>query len=152
MPAALARRRFVDPAPLADRAASQTIRVPYRTGIVAYRYDRGTDLYTRLLDGRIQMDPADSKVVTTRNVVVLFQSFHTDSTIERGHARPVLGSIGQGTAWVFREGRLVRGTWRKLTTVGLLRLFDSSGAEIRLVTGRTFFQIVPLKTAVTSRA
>ena len=152
MPADLARRRFLDPAPLADRAAAQTIRIPYRTGIVGYRYDRAADLYTRILDGRVQVDPADRKVVTTRNVVVLFQTFRTDSTIERGHARPVLGSIGHGTAWVFHEGRLVKGTWRKLTTVGLLRLYDSTGAEIRLVSGRTFFQIVPLRTAVTSRA
>lgn len=35
----LHRRPFVDPAPTADRALSQRIRIPYRTNIITYRYD-----------------------------------------------------------------------------------------------------------------
>ncbi|MFL5757234.1 MAG: DUF3048 domain-containing protein, partial [Chloroflexota bacterium] len=107
MPVELGRRPFVDPSPVAGRGRSQTINVPYRTGQVRYVFDRSSDLYRRWLDGRVQIDPADGHRVTTRNVVVLFMSFHTDSTIEVGHARPVLGDIGVGRALIFREGRLV---------------------------------------------
>ena len=94
--------------------ASQAIRIPYRTGVIEYRYDRAANVYQRKVDGKNQVDPADGKRVTTTNVVVLFQSFRTDSKIEPGHARPVIGDIGHGTAWVFREGRLVKGTWSRL--------------------------------------
>ena len=149
MPAELARRPFVDPAVLGKRGGRQTIRIPYRTGVVGYVYDRGRDLYLRSLDGRAQVDPTDHHRVTARNVVVLFMSFHTDSRIEPGHARPVLGAIGSGKALIFREGRLVVGTWKKDTETALTRLFDAAGAEIALVRGRTFFQIVPTGTKVT---
>lgn len=146
------RRPFVDPAELGSRAASQRIRIPYQTGLVQYTYDRSTNLYLRTLDGRAQFDPADGKRVTTTNVVVLFQPFHTDSTIERGHARPVIGDIGRGTAWVFREGRLLKGTWRKASETATTRFFDAAGVEIPLVRGRTFFQIVPKATKVRATA
>jgi Protein of unknown function (DUF3048) C-terminal domain len=151
MPPELARRPFVDPSAVAGRGSHQTIDIPYRTGRVRYVYDRSSDLYRRWLDGRLQVDPADHHGVTTRNVVVLFMSFHTDSTIEIGHARPVLGDIGVGRALIFREGRLVVGTWRKDDETALTRLFDAAGVEVPLVTGRTFFQIVPLGTHVTPK-
>jgi hypothetical protein len=149
MPIELARRPFVDEAPLAARGGRQAIRIPYRTGTIDYAYDRSTNLYRRSVDGRSQVDPADGKRVTTRNVVVLFMSFRTDGTIEPGHARPVLGDIGTGKAFVFREGRLVVGTWRKDSATALTRLYDAAGVELPLVRGRTFFQIVPDGTKVT---
>jgi len=147
-PADIARRTFVDPAPPDGRAARQTIRIPYGTGLVTYGYDRATDLYRRSVGGRTQIDPADGKRVTTRNVVVLFMSFHTDSTIEPGHARPVLGDVGSGKALVFREGRVTVGTWQKASETAPTRLLDSTGAEIPLVRGRTFIQVVPAGLAV----
>ena len=149
MPIELARRPFVDEVPEAERATRQTIRIPYRTGVVGYVYDRASNLYRRTLDGRTQVDPADRKTVSTRNVVVLFMSFRTDSTIEPGHARPVLGAIATGKALFFREGRLVAGTWAKDSETALTRLFDPTGAELPLVRGRTFFQVVPDGTRVT---
>jgi hypothetical protein len=148
MPADIARRTFVDPAPLDARGTRQTIRIPYGTGLVTYAYDRASDLYRRSVAGRSQIDPADGKRVTTRNVVVLFMSFHIDSTIEPGHARPVLGDIGSGKALVFRDGRVTLGTWQKASETAPTRLLDSAGAEISLVRGRTFIQVVPAGLAV----
>jgi len=150
MPADLYRRSFVAPGDVASRPASQRIRIPYRTGLVEYRFDRAADLYRRVLDGKAQVDPADGKAVMTRNVVVLFMSFRTDTKIEPGHSRPVVGSIGIGRAMIFREGRLLEGTWSKADEVSPTRLLDAAGTEIPLVTGRTFFQIVPDDTRVTS--
>jgi hypothetical protein len=141
-------RPFADEGPADGRPATQTIRIPYRTGLVTYAYDPKSNLYLRSLDGRAQKDPTDGKRVTTRNVVILFMSFRIDAKIEPGHARPVVGSIGSGKAWIFREGQVVSGTWRKRDATGPTRLFDSAGHEIPLIRGRTFFQIVPLGTKV----
>jgi hypothetical protein len=145
-------RTFIDPTPVADRPASQTIRIPYRTAIIGYRYDRKSGLYRRDVDGRAQIDPADRKRVTTRNVVVLFQRYRIDTKVEPGHARPVVGSVGKGTAWIFREGKLVKGRWEKATDIAPTRLLDKDGKEIPLVRGRTFYQVVPTGTKVTYRA
>jgi hypothetical protein len=144
----LSRYTFVDPRPKADRPAGQTIRIPYHTALISYRYDKNSDLYRRSVDGRAQVDPADGKRVTTRNVVVLFMKYRIDTKIEPGHARPVIGDIGKGAAWVFREGTLVKGTWEKVDDRSRLRILDKNGQEIPLVRGRTFFQIVPSGTKV----
>ncbi len=152
MDATLARRTFIDPLPAADRPATQTIRIPYSTNVISYRYDRKSGMYRRSVDGAAQIDPADGKRVTTRNVVVLFMPYRVDSTIEPGHARPVVGSVGSGKAWVYREGSIVQGRWEKPTDTSLTRLVDKNGKEIPLVRGRTFFQIVPKGTKVTHKS
>jgi hypothetical protein len=151
MDPALPRRTFIEPTPAADRPASQTIRIPYRTAIIGYRYDRKSGMYRRDVDGKAQIDPADRRRVTTRNVVVLFMPYRIDTKVEPGHARPIVGSVGSGKAWVFREGTLVKGRWEKATDIAPTRLVDKAGKEIPLVRGRTFFQVVPIGTKVTYR-
>lgn len=150
MAAKLVRRPFIDESPLAARGKSHSIRIPYRTGLVEYRYDPKANVYERRLDGKWQIDPADNRRVRPRNVVVLFQSFKTDSKIEPGHARPVVGAIGTGRAWIFREGRLLKATWSKTDETAPTRLLDADGHDIPLVRGQTFFQVVPETTKVTT--
>ncbi len=144
MPEELYRRTFIAPAAVAARAASERIRIPYQTGLIEYRFDRASDLYRRFIDGKAQVDPADRNAVTTRNVVVMFMSYKTDTKIEPGHSRPVIGCIGTGRAIIFREGRAVEATWSKADEAAPTRLLDATGQEIPLVTGRTYFQIVPI--------
>ncbi len=111
-PVALHRRPFIDPTTV-GLPASQRIAMRYQTGSVEYRFDPAMDGYRRSLDGKPQVDPADGRAVTTRNVVVLFMPFHTDTKVEPGHSRPIVGAIGTGRALIFREGRVVEGTWSK---------------------------------------
>jgi hypothetical protein len=139
---------FVAPDSAGSLRGAQHMTIPYRTGRIEYRFDPALDLYRRSVDGSIQIDPADRKAVTTRNVVVLFMSYKTDTKIEPGHSRPVVGSIGKGRALVFREGRVTQGTWSKAAETAPTHLLDANGVEIPLVTGRTFFQIVPLSTKI----
>ena len=139
---------FVAPAASAALPATERITIPYRTGRIDYRFDPRLDLYRRSINGTTQVDPADGKAVTTRNVVVLFMSYKTDTKIEPGHSRPVVGNIGTGRALVFREGRVTQGTWSKADETAPTHLLDTAGREIPLVTGHTFFQIVPLGTNV----
>ncbi len=149
MDADLFRRPFRDPVGETERGTSQTVRIPYRTNVISYRFDPATDTYLRSVDGKAHIDPADGKRVTTTNLVVLFQRFRIDTKIEPGHSRPDIKTIGSGPAWVFQEGRLVKGTWRKRSDTGPTRLFDPAGDELPLVRGRTFFQVVPPSTKVT---
>ncbi|MEX1171259.1 MAG: DUF3048 domain-containing protein, partial [Chloroflexota bacterium] len=147
--AAVHRRPFTDPAPIAERAASQRIRIPYRTNVITYRYDRESNRYRRSVDGKAQIDPADDRRVTATNVVVLFQKFRIDTKIEPGHSRPDITTLGTGKALVFREGRVVTATWSKAGDDAPTLLLDEAGNEIPLVRGRTFIQVVPIGTRVT---
>jgi hypothetical protein len=149
MDAKLHRRPFRDPVAEAGRPASQTIKVPYRTNTITYRYDRASDTYRRSINGKAHIDPADGEQVTTTNVVVLFQKFRIDTRIEPHHARPDIKTKGKGKAWVFSEGRLIKGTWTKKGDTGPTRFLDRDGKEIPLVRGRTFIQVVPPGTKIT---
>jgi hypothetical protein len=81
--------------------------------------------------------------------VVLFQKFRIDTKIEPGHSRPDIKTLGTGKALVFREGRVIKATWSKDGDVAPTILLDADGAEIPLVRGQTFIQVVPTTTKVT---
>ena len=87
--------------------------------------------------------------MTARNVVVLFMALSIDPQSEPGHRRPVLAQIGSGKALVFRDGKVIAGTWRKQDAADLTRFYDTSGKEVTLVRGRIFIQVVPTGTKVT---
>lgn len=86
--------------------------------------------------------------MTARTVVVLFMKFRTDSTIERGHNRPVLGFIGSGKARIFMEGRVVEGTWAKAGVTDPTLIYGPDGKELPLLRGRIIIQVVPIGTRV----
>ena len=145
----LTNRLFADDAPDADRPAKGSITIPYGRGATGYTYVRATNSYLRSIAGKPHIDPMDKKQVVARNVVVLFMAYSIDPDSERGHARPVLAQIGKGTAWVFRDGLIIKGTWKKADQGALTRFFDAAGKEITLVRGRTFIQVVASGTKVT---
>lgn len=152
MVAGLATRPFKDDAPLADRPAKGSITVPYNRGATGYTYDPATNSYLRSVAGKAQNDAADGRRVVARNVVVLFMALSIDPESEAGYNRPVLAQIGKGTAWVFRDGTVVKGTWRKDDKGALTRFFDASGTEVSLNRGSIFIQVVPTGTKVTFSA
>jgi Protein of unknown function (DUF3048) N-terminal domain/Protein of unknown function (DUF3048) C-terminal domain len=145
----LPARLFGTAAPLDLRPPSGSITIPYGTGITSYAYDPTTDAYLRSVAGHAQVDAADGQRVTAMDVVVLFMALSIDPQSEPGYARPVLAQIGTGKALVFKDGKVVVGTWSK-SSVGALTVFlDASGAQIPLVPGRIFIQVVPTGTNVT---
>ena len=142
-------RTFRDDSPLSQLPATQSITVPYHTDTVSYKFDPATDSYTRLVGGKVQIDPSNGQQVKARNVIVLFQALSTDPNSEPGYRRPVVANVGSGKAVVFEEGKAIVGTWKKTSNTALTRFYDSSGNEISLVRGEIFIQSVPIGTAVT---
>jgi DUF3048 family protein len=142
------QRLFKDDAGAGDRPSGGSITVPYNRGASGYAYDPATNSYLRSVAGKAQIDASGGKRVTARNVVVLFMHLHYDPESEAGHRRPMLDQIGEGTAWVFRDGTVVKGAWRKANQGGLTRFYDAEGAEIALNRGRTFVQVVDIGTKV----
>jgi hypothetical protein len=141
-------RPFVDDIPAAGRPASQSITVPYNTVTVGYQYDPSTDSYRRLLDGKLQIDPANNQQVYARNIIVMFQTVTFDY-VDFGIQRVNVGNVGTGQAIVFKEGKAITATWKKTSDAALTVLYDSSGVEIPLVRGEIFMQSLPPGTAVT---
>ena len=103
----------------------------------------------RSVAGKAQIDAADGKRVTARNVVVLFQKYSIDPESEPGYHRPVFDHVGSGKALVFRDGHVIKGTWKKPSAAALTRFYDEAGKEISLVRGPIFIQVVPTGAKVT---
>jgi hypothetical protein len=148
MPDGIAARPFADDLPRAERPATGSILVPYKRGSSGYSYDPDTNSYLRSVAGKAQFDAADGTRVTARNVVVLFMRLSIDPESEPGHSRPMLDHVGSGTALVFRDGTVIAGTWKKPSASELTRFYDAEGAEITLVRGRIFVQVVATGTNV----
>jgi hypothetical protein len=141
-------RPFVEDTPAADRPESQSITIPYNTVSVSYQYDPASDSYRRLLDGKLQIDPANQQQVIARNIVVMFQTVSPDY-VDFGIPRVNVGNTGSGKAIVFKEGKAITGTWKKTSDTALTHYYDDSGTEIPFVRGQIFMQSVPPGTAVT---
>ena len=149
MVAGLDLRRFAPDLAPTDRPSRGSISIPYGEGTTSYTYDPSTNSYLRSVAGRPQVDAADGSRVIARNVVVLFMALSIDPQSEPGHHRPVLAQIGTGAALVFNNGKVVVGKWSKANAGALTVFLATSGAEISLVPGRIFIQVVPIGTNVT---
>lgn len=52
-------------------------------------------------------------------------------------------TVGSGEAYVFQNGYMAHGIWRKNTVADQIRFYDDSGVEIALVPGQTFVEAIP---------
>ena len=140
-------RTFTDDTPVAQRPASESVTIPYLAEKIGYQYDPASDSYLRLVDGKLQLDPANNQQVYARNIVVMFQAYSIVPSLDK--LRPVVANVGTGKAIVFQEGRAITGTWKKTSNTALTLLYDDAGNEIPMVRGEIFIQSVPIGTAVT---
>lgn len=153
---------FADSALEADRGPDGgTITVTYTSEKVSYLYDRVSNTWLRSVDGREQHDALDTANpgngtigagprIAPTTVVVMVVPIRRSEAIEG----PALGrleadSLGSNTAWVFADGRVTKGTWRKRTPDDRTRFLDAAGHEIVFPRGQVFFQAVPASSAAT---
>lgn len=52
-------------------------------------------------------------------------------------------TTGSGKAYVFQNGGVTEGTWRKNSVAEQIHFYDDSGAEIALAPGQTFVEAIP---------
>ncbi len=140
-------RAFVEDSPASEHPLTQSITIPYLAEHIGYKYDPPSNSYLRSVNGSLQIDPANSKQVMARSIVVMFQAYAVVPSLDK--LRPVVTNVGSGKAIVFQEGRAITGTWKKASNTALTQLYDDAGNVIPLVRGEIFMQSVPIGTAVT---
>jgi len=73
----------------------------------------------------------------------------TGFTDQSGAPVPEAELVGAGEAWVFTDGKIVRGRWTKPAPAAVTQYLDPSGAPIRLTPGPTWIELArPGKTTV----
>jgi hypothetical protein len=153
---------FADAPPEADRGPDGgTIKVTYTSAKVSYAYDRTSNTWLRSVDGRKQHDALATRNrgngtigsgprIAPTTVVVMVVPIRKSAAIE-GSAlgRLEADSLGKNTAWVFANGRVTKGTWRKKDPTDRTRFLDAGGHEIVFPRGQVFIQVVPKTSAAT---
>jgi hypothetical protein len=103
-----------------------------------YSYDAATGLWNRSY-GLEPFVAASGEQIAPANVVVQFIEYPAYS---QGN------TVGEGDAWVFAGGQLVRGRWIRPTRDAPAQYVDAAGVPIKLVPGRTWVELLPIGATV----
>ncbi|HUQ40163.1 MAG TPA: DUF3048 domain-containing protein [Acidimicrobiales bacterium] len=111
------------------------------TTVVDYRWDAGSGTWKRAQDATPFVDAAGTQV-GPRNVVVQFVNYRDTGEVDRSRtAVPEAELVGEGEAWVYTDGKVVEGRWRKAGATEVTVFTDAKGAPIALTPGQTWIEL-----------
>jgi len=120
------------------------IHLPFSTySDVYWRWNASTKRYLRW-HGDVPHTYSDGTQVSAANVVVQVVDVKmTDVHDVNGVASPEVVATGHGTAYVFRGGKMVKGTWVRESKDDRTKYLDAKGHEIKLLPGNTWVELFP---------
>jgi DUF3048 family protein len=127
------------PTPSKKRTSASLAFSP--SNVVGWAWSKGS--WVRQLDGEPMLSEKGTPIAVDN--VVIQEVVVTDSNIVdvAGYPSPDVKLVGEGRAWVLRDGRLIIGRWRR-ASLGDVTVFETKGGEeIALAPGTTFIQLVP---------
>lgn len=116
---------------------------PYLTA--DYDWDAGSGTWKRITDG-VAHKLEDGNQIAPTNVIVQFTPYSTFVDDEKVRYPEV---IGNGDAWIFAAGTVVKGTWAKTGPENVTSFTDGSGAPIVLPPGQTWVHFIEPGSRVT---
>jgi hypothetical protein len=126
-----------------------TIKYP---GASSYWEGDGAGNLIREQDGARHLDAATNEQVRAKNVVVLKVKIDTSFRDGRYGFIPRTVLIDSGTAWVFVDGKRIKGTWSKTSQTGPISLLDEAGVPIKLSPGTTWVELMPTNGTITIKS
>ena len=109
--------------------------------LIAWKYDKENGHYDRFQNGNPVQDESGSGMYA--NTVIIEE---VEVEVVDNEGRKVVGTIGSGDARVLRDGKSIRGSWRKDSREGRTRFYDLGGREIPLKPGKIWIEVVPQNT------
>lgn len=127
-------------------APAQTIYVDYpsKDSKVLWEYVPARQRCERQTAGEPMMDGATNEVMFSHNVIIYFAEHYKTDIVEDSTGATSVGINlnGEGEAWIFRDGALIKGRWRTDGTQ-TPEFIDAAGKPIPLHPGKTWIQVVP---------
>lgn len=133
-----------DVLPDAETAETIFIDYPAQANKVLWKFNAVTGLYERSNDGETQIDGATGEPIAAPNVIIYFADHAKTDIVEdsTGATSVDITMNGEGDAWVFRDGKVMRGRWRTDGT-HTPEFITVDGAPIPLKRGQTWVEVVP---------
>lgn len=128
----------------APDAKSITVDMSSATYNSSYTYNAKSNDYTRLQDGTAHTD-REKGPITPKVVVVIKVAMHY--AMEDGY-REQINTTGSGEAFVFQNGIVQKGTWKKAGVKDQLQFLDQAGKPIDLNRGQTWISAIPAENGV----
>jgi DUF3048 family protein len=127
-----------------------TIHLPFsQYSDVFWRYSSSRRAYLRW-HGLVAHRLSDGSQVSARNVVVqVVKVVMTDITDVNGVHSPEVVATGTGKAYVFRNGKMIAGTWKRPSLKDITKFVDAGGNVIPLAPGTTWVELLPQTIPVT---
>ncbi len=144
---------FADKAPQEGAPATEII-IPYSPSHTAeFQYDGQSGDYTRYTGGRPHVDASTGMVVRTKNIIVQHVRTWVASSSEDVNGADSYGMdlVGQGRATVFRDGKMIEGTWERPSLDGWTRFLDEAGQPVPLAPGKIWISLVTTDDQITVR-
>jgi len=104
-----------------------------------WSYDPPSNTYQRSMAGVAHVDGRSGARLSATNVVVQL----TPATIVDREGHVVYAQVGEGQAWLFRDGRVFEGTWTKRSAEDRTRYWLPTGEEAVFDRGATWVALVP---------
>jgi hypothetical protein len=79
--------------------------------------------------------------IRATNVVVISAPYQP-SVVDR--RSPEAQTLGEGPVWIFTDGKVVEGTWRRELAIFPIEYFDADGEPIRIAPGNTWVELADL--------
>lgn len=147
--------KFKDDAKTSDRPAAQKVSFEFWDGqkdfAVVWNYNKTNNSYTRKNGGIDHIDRNTKKVLTAKNVVILFMRESNANDGYENNAHMLYGTKGTGKALIYMDGEEITGRWRKSDREARTILTDNSGKEISLNRGLTWFEVVSTDNEVSAQ-
>ena len=108
----------------------------YGSANPCFTYDEKDGLYYRSQYGAAQIDELNGEQLTVSNVV--FKVCHGEVREPRDKDYLAFGVHGEGDAYVFTNGKVIKGTWKRNSDYEPNLFFDENGNEIIFNQGKTW--------------
>ena len=129
----------------AANASTIQMTVSSPTYNVRYEYDKTTNAYIRFIGGAPSKDREAGQVAPK---VVIALKVPTQLGFEDGY-REQMTTDGHNEAYVFQDGTVTKGIWRKAGQKNQMQFYDKNGHIIALNPGQTWVTVVAPEKAVT---
>lgn len=131
---------FTEEAPLAERPEVAEIEINFSTEQyrVRYEYDRQENVYRRRHNNQPHLDRTSGQQLSPKNVVVIVATVEPIDSL--GRLR--MNTVGEGEAFVFRNGVRTPGRWLRNSLSGKLYFLNEANEDISLNIGQTWIEII----------
>lgn len=110
---------------------------------VGWKYDKVAGVYERHFNNEKFLGD-NGEVITAQTVIVVKNK--VDILDEIG--RRAIYNIGFGDAFIFADGKVTTGTWKKSKAEFRTRFYDEAGSELGIPPGKIWFMSVPKENEV----